>query len=345
MNTQPIRFSTQQIGDQRQASARTGRAVRHLQPAHGHRESQERGRPLDPRVRALAESRLGHNFGNVRIDTGPAAAVSAREHHARAYTVGRDIVFAAGEYRPHTPAGRWLLDHELAHVIQQGQRSDPLGAGAADGAPRAAEREARAAATAALAGGGPVTVAQRVTGPVVQKQDAGTNEPAPIPMQTPSAGWSTADLSIAVRSSKARTHEGGVGSGCLGFASSGNAQAFSACGRVEEFCATPAVYPFRVWFHVDSQGMPRPQPFRMPTVEVIWQFVGANGASQNGQLKDVAPKYAGDGRPLAPSFGEDLRISAASSGQLWLTAALADPDSGAGVTYRDHIECRLVPCA
>ena len=51
------------------------------------------------------------------------------------------------------------------------------------------------------------------------------------------------------------------------------------------------------------------------------------------------------GRPLATSFGEELRITAASSGQLWVTAALADPDSGAGVTYRDRIECRLVPCA
>ncbi|MDF3037655.1 MAG: hypothetical protein K0Q71_361 [Thermomicrobiales bacterium] len=303
------------------------------------------GSRLDATTRSTLASRFGHDFGNVRIHTDRAAAKSAREHHARAYTVGRDIVFAAGEYRPHTPAGRWLLAHELAHVVQQGQRSYAHATASADGAPRAAEREARAAATSAVAGSAPVTITRQVTGPVVQKQDAGMDEPAPVPMQAPAGGWSTADLSVAVRSSKARTHEGGAGSGCLGLAGPGNTQAFSACGRVEEFCATPAVYPFRVWFHVDSQGMPRPQPFRMPTVEVIWQFVGANGASQNGQLKDAAPRYAGDGRPLAPSFGEDLRISAASGGQLWLTAALADPDSGAGVTYRDHIECRLVPCA
>lgn len=323
-------------------AVRDGAGRQPARPAHGPRAT---GASLPLPVRQHLGLRFGHDFGNVHIHTDKAAAESATAHHARAYTVGRDIIFAAGEYRPHTPAGRWLLAHELAHVIQQGKRSNSLDAASADVAPRAAEREARAAASAAMTGGGPVAVTQRVAGPVVQKQDAGADEPAPVPMQAPSGGWSTADLSVAVRSSKARTHEGGAGTGCLGFASSGGHQAFSACGRVEEFCATPAVYPFRVWFHVDSQGMPRPRPFRMPTVEVIWQFVAASGTTQNGQLKDAAPKYAGDGRPLAPSFGEDLRISAASGGQLWLTAALADPDTGAGVTYRDRIECRLVPCA
>jgi hypothetical protein len=29
------------------------------------------------------------------------------------------VVFGAGQYRPDTLAGRWLLAHELAHVIQQ----------------------------------------------------------------------------------------------------------------------------------------------------------------------------------------------------------------------------------
>ncbi|MER5728400.1 DUF4157 domain-containing protein, partial [Streptomyces sp. NPDC002138] len=36
-----------------------------------------------------------------------------------AYTVGRDLVFAAGRYAPHTRDGRRLLAHELAHVAQQ----------------------------------------------------------------------------------------------------------------------------------------------------------------------------------------------------------------------------------
>ncbi|HEX2282628.1 MAG TPA: DUF4157 domain-containing protein, partial [Thermomicrobiales bacterium] len=258
----------------------------------GHKDIRTAGSRLAPQLISQFAHRFGHDFGNVRIHTGPMAAESARAHHAHAYTVGRDIVFAAGAYRPHTPAGHWLLAHELAHVIQQGQRSISPGASVADGGPRAAEREARAAATAAMTGGAPAAVTQRVAGPVVQKQDAGTDEPAPVPVptQAPSGRWSTRDLSIALRSSKARTHEGGTGSGCMGFARPGSLQAFSACGRIEEFCATPAVYPFRVWFHVDSRGLPRPQPFRSPAVEVIWQFTGVTGATQNGRLRDAAPK-------------------------------------------------------
>ena len=38
---------------------------------------------------------------------------------ARAYTVGRDIAFAAGQYAPETTEGRRLLAHELTHVVQQ----------------------------------------------------------------------------------------------------------------------------------------------------------------------------------------------------------------------------------
>jgi hypothetical protein len=38
---------------------------------------------------------------------------------ASAYTVGKDIVFGAGHYAPSTSAGKRLLAHELAHVVQQ----------------------------------------------------------------------------------------------------------------------------------------------------------------------------------------------------------------------------------
>ena len=60
-----------------------------------------------------------HDFGHVRVHTNARAMASAQAVHARAYTVGRDIVFGAGQYAPHTSAGRRLLAHELAHTIQQ----------------------------------------------------------------------------------------------------------------------------------------------------------------------------------------------------------------------------------
>lgn len=46
--------------------------------------------------------------------------------HAFAFTVGRDIAFGPGQYQPDTEAGRRLLAHELAHVVQQSERGAPL---------------------------------------------------------------------------------------------------------------------------------------------------------------------------------------------------------------------------
>jgi len=53
------------------------------------------------------------------LHTDDRAARSARDVNALAYTVGDDIAFAKGHYAPETGAGRQLLAHELAHVVQQ----------------------------------------------------------------------------------------------------------------------------------------------------------------------------------------------------------------------------------
>ncbi|MBN9508856.1 MAG: DUF4157 domain-containing protein [Alphaproteobacteria bacterium] len=82
------------------------------------------GEPLAAATRAYFEPRFGHNFATVRIHSDEAAGASARALSARAYTVGHDIVFAPGLYRPGTTDGQRLLAHELAHVVQQsGQQS------------------------------------------------------------------------------------------------------------------------------------------------------------------------------------------------------------------------------
>jgi hypothetical protein len=77
------------------------------------------GRPLDGATRAFMEPRFGHDFSGVRVHTEARAAESARAVNALAYTVGRDIVFGAGQYAPQTSAGRRLMAHELTHVVQQ----------------------------------------------------------------------------------------------------------------------------------------------------------------------------------------------------------------------------------
>lgn len=81
-----------------------------------------RGRPLAGHVRRDMEGALEHDLREVRVHTGGEAAASARSIGARAYTRGSDVVFGGGEYAPHSPPGRRLLAHELAHVVQNERR-------------------------------------------------------------------------------------------------------------------------------------------------------------------------------------------------------------------------------
>ncbi len=60
------------------------------------------GQPLDAATRAYMEPRFGHDFGHVRVHSDEQAAQAAADYHARAYTVGGDIVFGAQEYAPGT---------------------------------------------------------------------------------------------------------------------------------------------------------------------------------------------------------------------------------------------------
>jgi hypothetical protein len=96
----------------------TGREIE--VPPVVHKVLRSPGRPLDESTRQLMEPRFGHDFGRVRVHTDERAARSARAVHARAYTVGPDVVFGAGQFAPGTAAGRRLLAHELTHTIQQG---------------------------------------------------------------------------------------------------------------------------------------------------------------------------------------------------------------------------------
>jgi hypothetical protein len=88
-------------------------------PAIVHEVLRSAGESLDPATRAFMEPRFGHDFSQVRVHTDSKAAESARDLDANAYTVGRNIVFGADQFRPETRAGRRLLTHELTHVVQQ----------------------------------------------------------------------------------------------------------------------------------------------------------------------------------------------------------------------------------
>jgi hypothetical protein len=77
------------------------------------------GQSLDPSASRCLGDRFGYDFSHVRVHTDTTAAAAARAVSARAFTVGRDIVFAADQYSPATSVGRRLLAHELTHVAQQ----------------------------------------------------------------------------------------------------------------------------------------------------------------------------------------------------------------------------------
>ncbi len=78
------------------------------------------GHPLPPEMGRFFGEGFGRDFSQVRLHNDAAAGRSARALGARAYTYGRHIAFAPGEYAPQHHAGRSLIAHELAHVVQQG---------------------------------------------------------------------------------------------------------------------------------------------------------------------------------------------------------------------------------
>jgi uncharacterized protein DUF4157 len=80
------------------------------------------GRPMEPALRQDMEQRFGYDFSKVRVHTGAAAEQSARDVHARAYTMGHHMVFGAGRLAPETTEGRRLIAHELTHVAQTSAR-------------------------------------------------------------------------------------------------------------------------------------------------------------------------------------------------------------------------------
>ncbi|MBN2388413.1 MAG: DUF4157 domain-containing protein [Anaerolineales bacterium] len=149
------------------------------------------GRPLEEKTRAALEPHFGHEFGQVQIHTDAAAADAARTVHALAFTVGKDIVFGRDQYAPTTRAGRGLLAHELAHVVQQGAKPPAFGAALTlGGCSEPAEAAAVRAAEAVLGGmpvpalGTSVPTLQRQTTPMATLEDFDRSAP-PIPADVP----------------------------------------------------------------------------------------------------------------------------------------------------------------
>jgi Domain of unknown function (DUF4157) len=139
------------------------------------------GRPLDPDMRADMESRLGHDFSDVRVHDDSAAAASATAVNAHAYTVGSNVVFQRDRYDPSTQEGKTTLAHELTHVVQQ--RSGPVEGTSAPGGIKISdpsdrfEREAAANAERAMSGPPLQTAAVPAARPSLQRHAAEDEAP------------------------------------------------------------------------------------------------------------------------------------------------------------------------
>lgn len=132
------------------------------------------GSPLDTETRADMESRLGHDFSDVRVHTDSRAHDSAKAVNAHAYTVGSNVVFQRDKFDTSSTEGRTMLAHELTHVVQQ--RNGPV-----DGTPTGGgvqvsdpsdrfETEAAANAERAISVPAPASAAVSPAGASVQRE-------------------------------------------------------------------------------------------------------------------------------------------------------------------------------
>jgi hypothetical protein len=74
---------------------------------------------LPESTRQFFEPRFGYDFSSVQIHNDAAAHDSAKNIQALAYTYGSHIVFGDNQFSPESDAGKKLIAHELAHVVQQ----------------------------------------------------------------------------------------------------------------------------------------------------------------------------------------------------------------------------------
>ena len=147
------------------------------------------GRPLDGGTRALLEPRFGRDLSGVRVHTGARADESARAVGARAYAVGQDAVFAAGQYNPGSREGLRLLAHEVSHTVQQ------TGGGGAGGG---------------LSSAAPA-VAREPTPQDAPKKDDGKKKPDPVTVTAPAEELLNPSGPIAPVKGSGQASGGGTG--------------------------------------------------------------------------------------------------------------------------------------
>ncbi|MDQ3341919.1 MAG: DUF4157 domain-containing protein [Myxococcota bacterium] len=135
--------------------------------------SSSSGSALPETLMRKFESSLGADLGGVRVHTGDASAAANDAVGAKAYAVGNDIHFGAGQYDPSSPGGEHLLAHEVAHTVQQAGGAQRMQFKLAVSSPGdSLEHEADRAAEAMVAGApAQVTGASGLARTTLQRND------------------------------------------------------------------------------------------------------------------------------------------------------------------------------
>ena len=110
-----LNFSSQTRGSTKKTPQVSSNTISRIQALKGG------GQPLPNSARAFFEPRFGHDFRHVRVHADSNASDVAKSLNARAFTLGKDVVFGSGGYQPQSKEGKRLLAHELTHVVQQSQ--------------------------------------------------------------------------------------------------------------------------------------------------------------------------------------------------------------------------------
>lgn len=131
------------------------------------------GKRLDAGVQREMEGAYGADFDNVRIHDDSTAQSRAEEVNATAFTRDEQIFLSADAPSLQSSAGKKLLAHELAHVVQQ-QRAGAQQTGTVSREGDPFEVAADSAAAMAVAGQG-VDIPANSAPPAIQRQSSAEN--------------------------------------------------------------------------------------------------------------------------------------------------------------------------
>lgn len=150
------------------------------------------GRGLEGDTKRRMEAGFGRSFADVRLHTDSNASSLSSQMNARAFTVGSDIAFGAGQYQPGTPVGDALLAHELAHTVQQQGANGVHANSVQRNSENVLETQADASAAGVMARiwGNMGEIAREIiprarTGLSIQRCNGDTPAPSPTPAKPP----------------------------------------------------------------------------------------------------------------------------------------------------------------